>query len=744
MRRDAVVVGIDLYAGNPLYGCRNDAASIADCLSLDEYGFDCTSLLDGDATRASILDALGRLIFRSVAERQGTLVFYFAGHGQVLGRDGYLVTIDAQMSDPGISLGHLSSLIESAADVYEHVVVILDSCHSGAAYSWSTSRPLRNTDIERDIQAVNESRCVLAACRPEQFAEESNGQGVFTATLVRGLLGDAANALGETTVHSLYDFVSSGMKSKEGQLPVFKGDIAGTVILGTGFPVNPPDSITSNRDVSKLVAKGRSLLDNYEIVSQRELADPGYRDRIGLRNCARELEGVAVWFADSQRGNGHLAGDDRWLSMVDELRNCIAGVTPVKLHQNSISGVLSEKLGTGGFGNVWRVDEEGRSRAYKIFHSSELHDEVKVQRFRNGFENMRKLEHPRIVQVESLTTAPLGIVMEFVEGANLRNYFVDSNDAAACLRLVLEIADTVNHAHSRGVKHRDIKPENIIIRTADDGTPIPHLTDFDLAYHQTNRTVTATYGVGGVLNYAAPEQLHNPTALSARSPVVDIYSLAQLMFFIITNEDPVSDDQERNNVKFARTLNRWADPRAVEIVRDLYQKSTERDASLRPQEMQEFVAAIVKADAYTNAATRDERMSEERFLSQLAHALVGLGNYSTTSDSVSMSSLSGQVSVIIRSKGRSVNTSDRVDVEFELSVTGMMTLAAVSSGQQSRKQLNSKLDRLLSRYPGTERHPGNKGTFQTYVVMRRIPLSIEGVVEAGEVLAACVGCVDGA
>ncbi|NEE21531.1 hypothetical protein G3M58_85600, partial [Streptomyces sp. SID7499] len=82
------------------------------------------------------------------------------------------------------------------------------------------------------------------------------------------------------------------------------------------------------------------------------------------------------------------------------------------------------------------------------------------------------------------------------------------------------------------------KPENIIISYGTDGNLEPYLTDFDLAYHETNRTMTANFGVGGVLNYAAPEQLYEPNAKTARSETVDVFSLGQLMFFLITGRDP--------------------------------------------------------------------------------------------------------------------------------------------------------------------------------------------------------------
>lgn len=746
MRRDAIIVGIDNYPDAPLRGCVNDAEEMAECLSFEHYGYNCVPIHNADATRSGILGALGRFAYgdsngNGSAERD-VLIFYFAGHGQVLGDQGHLVTYDSRPLDPGISLAHLGQIMESASATYKHVVAVLDSCHSGSAFTWVSSRPLKAEDVNRDLRSVNESRCVLAACRPEQVAYETDGHGAFTKNVVSGLLGGAANSEGNVTVLGLYEYVSGSFLSDR-QMPVFKGDIAGTVILGSGF--SPAQTaVVSDIDVAKLLSKGRELLDEYQYQQQRELADPGHRDDVGLVRCSAALEPIVAWFDRNETGNGKVAFNPIWVGMRDALRNYVSGVTPIREGQVTRAGKITSKLGTGGFGNVWRVAGQGGDLAYKVYHSGELHDEVKVERFRSGYENMRKLGHPRIVHVKDLTLAPLGIVMDYIDGANLRESFVDRSDASLCLRLMTEIAETVEHAHGRGVRHRDIKPENIIIAYGEDGLPVPFLTDFDLAYHQTNRTMTAMYGVGGVLNYAAPEQLHTPTAAAARAAAVDVYSLAQLMYFVITAEDPASDSSEQNRTRLAKVLNNWSDPRAVKLLHELYLSSSEKDPNARPQTVREFMATVAKAEIYVNALSGDGRIPEEAFAERVAHNYRGYGNYSLANGGITMLSLSQQVSISIRSKGKSTNRTDMVDIEVELAVTGDIPVASYTNGEAARTHLNRRLDRVVNRFEMVERHPGNQGRFQTFIVIRGNYLSTDGVARVVEVLRECVGCVDGA
>ncbi|WP_325051004.1 protein kinase domain-containing protein [Nocardia puris] len=742
VRRDAVVVGIDSYPGARLNGCVRDATEIAECLSFGQCDYNCVTMFDSEATRSNVLDALGRFAYGN--GESGILVFYFAGHGQVLGDQAHLVMFDGKPHDPGVSLAHLGQLMESASSTYRHVIVVLDSCHSGAAFNWTSSRPLQVGDVDRDLRSVNESRCILAACRPEQMAYEQEGRGIFTSTLVSGLLGDAANDRGEVTVLTLYEFVC-GSLTGEDQVPVFKGDIAGTVVIGRGFTPREAQKL-SGAEVRIVVSKGRGLLDEYQYLHQRELSDTGHRDRVGMARCAAELEPIVRWFETTENGQPVLVSNSQWQSMRDALNQYIAGVSPIRVGQVVRQGVITRRLGRGGFGNVWLAEgDDGHKVAYKVYHSAELHDGIKVERFRSGYGNMRKLEHPRIVRVKDLTAAPLGIVMEYIEGSNLRDSFVDRSDPAICLRFIKEICETVEHAHGRGVKHRDIKPENIIVEYGEDGIPIPYLTDFDLAYHATNRTMTALYGVGGVLNYAAPEQLHTPTAAAARSELVDVFSIAQLMYFVLTAEDPASDSPAQNRSRLSRKLNDWADPRAVTILSELYEKSTHRNPSDRPESVAVFRNQIAGAEAYINETSLDIRWSTHDFLDRVSHAYRGVGNYSFTGpDSVQMLSLSGQVSITLRSKGNSVNRNDHIDLEFELSVTGAIPVASLSSGASARKSLNQRLDRVVRRHDHVERHHGSHGSFQTFIVMRFVPMSTAGITKAVNVLGDCVGCVDGA
>jgi hypothetical protein len=77
----ALVIGIDQYR-TPLPNLKtavNDAKAVAQILSR-RYGFQVELLLDGDATRSNILNAMSR--YRRALRANDNLLIYYAGHGE--------------------------------------------------------------------------------------------------------------------------------------------------------------------------------------------------------------------------------------------------------------------------------------------------------------------------------------------------------------------------------------------------------------------------------------------------------------------------------------------------------------------------------------------------------------------------------------------------------------------------------------------------------------------------------------
>ena len=145
----ALLVGIDAYRPpvSPLRGCVRDIQSIEQLLRTrtDKPGVDFKPLVlrDQDATREAVID--GFLKHLALAGPQDVALFYYAGHGSQERTppefwhlepdrlDETLVCVNSR--DPGqydLADKEISKLIAEVAKNGAHMLLVLDSCHSGS------------------------------------------------------------------------------------------------------------------------------------------------------------------------------------------------------------------------------------------------------------------------------------------------------------------------------------------------------------------------------------------------------------------------------------------------------------------------------------------------------------------------------------------------------------------------------------------------------------------------------------
>ena len=190
---------------------------------------------------------------------------------------------------------------------------------------------------------------------------------------------------------------------------------------------------------------------------------------------------------------------------------------------------VTDKLGEGGMGQVWRAEDEklGREVALKVLPADFASDPDRLARFEREARVLASLNHPNIATLYGLETAiPSGtetetetvfLAMELVEGEDLSDHLnrgpVPIDEATA---IALQIADALEAAHEAGIVHRDLKPANIKI--TDDG--VVKVLDFGLAKAWESegvdssislsptmtRHATAAGVILGTAAYMSPEQ----------------------------------------------------------------------------------------------------------------------------------------------------------------------------------------------------------------------------------------------
>lgn len=212
----ALVVGIESYRqGLPKadFAVR-DARVVAEYLtkSLGYEEENVVILLNDRATKTD-LEKYVEGWMPSHVEKNDSVFVYFSGHGapNTKSSEAYLVPYDGDPAFVDQTGYPLKRLYEQLAKLpAKEVVVILDSCFSGAggrSVIAKGSRPMVNV---MPMSAVPENAAVLSASSSEQTSStyEQKGHGLLTYFFLKGLHGDAdINKDGTVNLAELFAFV---------------------------------------------------------------------------------------------------------------------------------------------------------------------------------------------------------------------------------------------------------------------------------------------------------------------------------------------------------------------------------------------------------------------------------------------------------------------------------------------------------------------------------------------------------
>ncbi len=203
---------------------------------------------------------------------------------------------------------------------------------------------------------------------------------------------------------------------------------------------------------------------------------------------------------------------------------------------------LLREIGEGGMGTVWLAERRdgmvNRPVALKLprgsFRGADLGERMARER-----EILASLDHPHIARLYDAGLATDGkpfLALEYVEGRTIDEFCENQAlDTASRLRLFLQVASAVAHAHGKLVVHRDLKPSNILV--TEEGEV--RLLDFGIAKmleEGVARETQLTERSGRALtpDYASPEQiLGEPIGVAS-----DVYSLGVVLFELLTERRP--------------------------------------------------------------------------------------------------------------------------------------------------------------------------------------------------------------
>jgi len=219
--------------------------------------------------------------------------------------------------------------------------------------------------------------------------------------------------------------------------------------------------------------------------------------------------------------------------------------------QEDLSGSLVgswsiEKLiARGGLATVYQAQRDDgvyhQQVALKVLRRGLDTDDL-ISRFHTEREILSSLEHPGIAKIldgGALDDGRPFLVLEYVDGLPITEHCERNQlEIHARVRLLIDVARAIGHAHRRLVVHRDIKPSNILVTAKGKASVL----DFGIAKLldptalPTGTPITRT-GVSMLTPaYASPEQ-HAGKPITTAS---DIYQLGLILYELLSGERPFS------------------------------------------------------------------------------------------------------------------------------------------------------------------------------------------------------------
>ncbi len=279
---------------------------------------------------------------------------------------------------------------------------------------------------------------------------------------------------------------------------------------------------------------------------------------------------------------------------------------------------IERVVGRGGMGTVYacRHVVVGKAFAMKVLRPGIERSEEILQRFIREAQAANAVASRHICEMSDFGQLPNGafyVVMELLEGMSLTRALREKRlDRPAIKRIFIQIADTLQQAHSAGIIHRDLKPDNVVLVHEGSEPFFVKLVDFGIAkmtQHQAS-SLTETGVILGTPYYMSPEQARGEP-LDHRS---DIYALGVMMYRAFTGRLPFVADTAMGVLTRHLTEKPELPSRLAEVdgaVERLILRCLEKKAIDRFQSMSDLAEALRSVPDHpkqrAGSATIDER-----------------------------------------------------------------------------------------------------------------------------------------
>lgn len=276
-------------------------------------------------------------------------------------------------------------------------------------------------------------------------------------------------------------------------------------------------------------------------------------------------------------------------------------------------------LGEGGMGRVYlaRQIDLQRQVVVKVMHEHVAADAKFRERFQREMLLMARFQHPYAVTLYDATLDSAEgpcIIMEYVRGETL-DIVLARNQRLSPVRIgriLGQLCEVLQAAHSLGIMHRDLKPANLMILDADSPYEKIKVMDFGLAKLADRRPARALTDSGaefaiGTPAYMCPEQAKGDD-VDFRG---DFYSVGVMLYELLTGRLPFNGLSTMDMLlahatesppKMSEVCEVWVPPAIEKVVA----WCLEKQPGNRPTSARELAQRYDEALQAQDASSKDE------------------------------------------------------------------------------------------------------------------------------------------
>lgn len=197
--------------------------------------------------------------------------------------------------------------------------------------------------------------------------------------------------------------------------------------------------------------------------------------------------------------------------------------------------MIQDKVKDGSVGTVYRVtNSKNQTLALKQISGINASEGRKLKQFRKEFDIQKQLDHPAIIKVYDYVKMPPQdfFTMEYFESESLKYtmFHFPKRVHKREFWVLRQLAEALEHIHSKDIIHKDLKPENVLVDAKGD----VRLIDFSLCQTKWDRWLQFGKRVEGTPLYMAPEQIRGERC----SSLTDIYAFGLLAYELLTKRLP--------------------------------------------------------------------------------------------------------------------------------------------------------------------------------------------------------------